>query len=97
MLERLKNLDVERMDADDLIALSAFAKILEAEYAAHSLEVPEWLKDRQAELKREILTRTADMRAKRIREINARLDTLKTADEKRADLKAELERLQAQG
>lgn len=97
MLERLKNLDVERLDVDDLVALSAFGRQLTEEYKTLQIAAPEWLETRTAELKREIGTRTADIRAKRIREIKSRLAALKTTEEKKTDLAAELAALEAAG
>lgn len=95
MIERLKNLDIERLDVDEMIAMSAFAKQLSAEYEALALDKPDWLGVKSTELKREINARLGDLRDKRIREIKARLNTLKSAEEKRADLQKELERLSA--
>jgi hypothetical protein len=95
MLERLKNLDLERMDVDEMVAMSAFAKSLASEYSALALDQPEWLDTKSTELKREIGTRLADLRDKRIRELKARLNTLKSTEEKKSDLTAELARLEA--
>lgn len=95
MLERLKNFDVERADVEELVALSAFARQLTEEYKLQLIASPEWLEIRTAELKREIGTRQADIRAKRVREIKAKLNGLKTAEEKRTELAAELAALES--
>lgn len=97
MLNQLKNFEADRMDADELVALSSLARQMTAEYAVLAIDPPEWLEIRSAELKREIGTRAADIRAKRIREIEARLATLKTTEEKKSDLTAELAKLKAAG
>lgn len=88
-LETLKHLDVERLDFDELIALSAFAKLLRAEYESAS-EVPEWLDDAGRSLKRDLQARQADATEKRLRELKARRETLKTPDQKRADIDKEI-------
>lgn len=95
MLERLKNFDSERANPDEMVELHAFARAMISEYAALQLEAPEWLEEKQLEVKRELDNRLADMKAKRIREIKAKLATLKTAEEKRAELAEELKRLGA--
>lgn len=96
MLDKLRNFDAERnTDVDEMVALSAFARGLAAEYTTLALDAPEWLETQQKAVANEINSRLADMRAKRIREVRARLATLKTAEEKRAELNAELERLEA--
>ncbi len=94
-LERLKNLDFERLDVDEMVAMSAFARQIATEYDTLLLNRPEWLDVKTVELKREIQTRLADLRDKRMREIRAKIATLKTAEEKRADLAKELAELEA--
>jgi len=93
-IDRLKNFNVDATDIDELVAISAFARSLAAEYEANTLEKPEWLETKSAELKREINGRQADARAKKIKEIKLKLGTLKTAEEKRNELNAELARLE---
>lgn len=95
MLEKLKNLDVARPDVEELVFLSAMATVAHAEFEKLSVDVPEWLDARTRELKREIRARQQDQIDRRVREITARLDTLKTPTEKRQELQAELEKLTA--
>ena len=95
MLEKLKNLDVDRPDLEELIYLSAQARALRAEFEAESVEVPEWLDNSARALKREVRTRLANSVDKRVREIKSRLDALKTPSEKKAELEAELATLTA--
>lgn len=95
MLDRLKNLDVARPDLEELVYLSAEAKMLRAEFELEGVEIPEWLDNTARELKREIRTRQADAVDKRVREIRSRLDALKTPSEKRAELESELAKLTA--
>jgi len=95
MLDRLKNLDVQRPDVEELVFLSMLATAYHAEFDRLSVEVPEWLDSRSRELKREIRTRQQDNVDKRVREIKSRLDALKTPSEKREELQAELAKLQS--
>lgn len=94
MLNELKTLNLQRPDIDELVALSVFGKGMRAEYEAHQLEVPQWLDDRTRDISREIRNRTEDARAKRISEIRSRMDALKTATERKAELQAELDKLE---
>lgn len=95
MLDKLKNLDVQRPDLEELIYLSAMAKSLRTEYEAEQVEVPEWLDNSARTIKNEIRSRQADAVDKRRREIRSRLDALKTPSEKRAELEKELASLPA--
>lgn len=92
----LRGLDVERYTVDELIELRAGARVLELEYQAANYEVPEWLKERTVMLDAEIKRLRADTMRKRVRELVAQKSALRTADEKRADVDAELARLQAE-
>lgn len=94
MLERLKTLQLDRMDLDDALALSAFARALKAEYEHCGAEAPAWLDDRTRELRSEIRDRLRDSVAKRLSEARSRLESLATPDEKRAKLREEIEKLE---
>jgi hypothetical protein len=95
MLEKLKNFDVDRLDLDELVMLSAFARILVAEFEVLKAQTPEWLEIQTKVLRRAILARQADMLEKRLREAKLRRDALKTPDEKRAALDNEIAELTA--
>ena len=96
-MDALKNFDLpaDRLDVADLIGLSAFARIATDEYAKHGLTVPEWVTDKQNLVAREISTRSADAKAARLKDLKARRAALKTAEEKRVDLDAEIAKLEA--
>jgi hypothetical protein len=95
MLNTLKNFDPDKGDVDEMVELSAFARSLTAEYAALEIEPPEWLAAKQKEVIREVDARQADARAKRIKEIERSMAGLRTQEERRNDLTAELARLKA--
>lgn len=95
MLEKLKGLDLQTPTLDELIYLSSQAKALRAEFDANNAEVPEWLDNRIRELKREIQSRLQDSVALRIKTLKAQRDALKTPQEKREAIEAELQKLEA--
>ncbi len=94
MLEQLQNLQLERLGLDEAIALSAFARILKAEYEHANAEAPQWLDDRTREIRTEIRDRMRDSVAKRLKEAKARLESLATPEEKRAALRKQIEELE---
>jgi hypothetical protein len=97
MLEMLKSFSsVGRADTEDLISLSAYGRQLEAEFTALSVEVPEWVTNQLKALRREIKSRNADALANKLRSAKARLETLKTPDEKRTALADEIAKLEQQ-
>lgn len=91
-----KNFSADRMDLDELVALSAFGKSLRAEYEALQLEEPDFVGVQINTLKREIRSRVADKLEARKRELANRIDSLKTPKEKKAELEAELQKLEKQ-
>lgn len=95
-LQQLKTFQADRMDLDELVALATFGRSIRAEYEAHNLEEPDWLDIQLKSLRREINSRNADKLESRRREINARLDSLKTPTEKKSELLKEKARLDKQ-
>lgn len=95
MLEQFKAFNANKAEIEEIVSLSAFGRSLTAEYVALGVEAPSWVDARQSEIKRELSARLADVREKRKREIRAALTTLRTAEEKRADLAKELAQLEA--
>lgn len=99
MLQKLKNLDMERMDLDEAIELLSVANAMRVTYDAEQVEVPEWVDTSIRELKREIRSRQQDSRERRLKELKARREALATVDEKRAKIDreiADLEKLATQ-
>lgn len=95
MVERLRGLDTELLSADEMIELRLYARQLEGEYAGQGYELPEWLREKAQALDREIAAKRQDSLLKRLRELDAQEQTLKTAAEKRADLQSERDRINA--
>lgn len=93
IIEKLKTLDVNRVDLDECITLSALAKMLRHEYEYFGAEPPAWLDTRIRTLARDIRARQHDYLEKRLAEAKARLEALKPADQRRAELEAEVKAL----
>jgi hypothetical protein len=93
-LNQLKNFRTDQYDLDDLVVLSAEGKAYQAEYKAQGVDVPEWLESNVRLIGREIGLKIADAKDKKIRQLRARINSLKTASERRADLQKELETLE---
>jgi DNA repair ATPase RecN len=89
MLQQFKEFNTDRASLDELVALAAFGKLLRAEYEVHNLEEPEFVDVNLKSLKREIYTRNASKLEARRKEIDARLDSLKTPSQRKAELQKE--------
>ena len=90
MLSELKNFDANRMSIDEMVTLRAFGRTLEGEYEAQNVETPDWIEVQLKQLDRQIAAKNADRLEARRREITARLENLKTPNEKKAELRREL-------
>jgi hypothetical protein len=95
MLSNFKNFQADRMDIDELVALAAFGRTLRAEYEQHQLDEPEFIDTQLKSLRREIHARNADKLEARRKEINSRLETLKSPTQRKSELlkeKAEIDK-----
>lgn len=95
MMEQLRTLNLDRVDLDDAIGLLTFAKQAKATYVEMGLEAPAWFADKVAGLEAYIKQRRVENLTKAAKEIEAELGKLKTAEEKRSDLRARLEQIKA--
>lgn len=89
-INQLKQLDTDRYDLDELVALSAEGKAIQAEFASLGADEPEWLGAAVRALARDIRVRQADAIEKRLRQARARVEALKPASERRAALEAQI-------
>jgi len=96
LLDQFRNFIADRMTMDQLIALAAFGRQLRSEYEVHQVEEPDWVDVQLKSLRREIAAKNADSLEARKREINARLDGLKTPTEKKAELLKEKKKIDEQ-
>lgn len=95
-LQQLKNFVADRLDLDELVALAAFGRHVRTEFEANNLDEPEWLDLQLKSLRREIHTRNADKLEARRKEINARIDSLKTPSERKQSLLKERQQIEKQ-
>lgn len=96
MLNDFRNFNVDRLDIHELISLAAFGRALRDEYEHHQIEEPNWVDAQLKSLRREISSRNADRLESRRREVSARLESLKTPAQKKAELLKELAALDKQ-
>lgn len=92
--ERIKSLNTDRMDLDDKVELLAQVTVTEQAYEGVSVPAPDWLVAGKDTLTEEITRSRKDAIKKMISDKKAKLDSLKTADQKRADLRKELAALE---
>jgi hypothetical protein len=96
MFDKLKSYDIDRASVDELIALAALAAAMIAEYQTNQLGAPEWVTTRLKSIRREIKTRVQDQLEAKLAEAKARRESLRTTEEKRTVLDAEIAALTAQ-
>ena len=96
MLNQFKQFDTDRMDLDEMVALVAFGEKMRETYEKLNLEEPEWVATNLKSLKREIKAKDADRKAKRLMEVRARLETMKTPGQLKAELEKEKKQLEAE-
>lgn len=95
MLERLKNLDTDGPDMDDLVELAAFADSLQATYTRLEVEPPSWLETRVRALHKEIKIRESDRLEKALLDLESQGAADLTAEERRASRKEQIDKLKA--
>lgn len=96
VVEKLKGLNLDRIEFDEALELYAHAGMIGAAYSDFAAEPPEWLLEAKASLSKHIKERRRDAIAHELKLTDAALNGLKTAEEKRAELRAKAERLKAQ-
>ncbi len=95
MIEKLKTFSAARYDLEELVVLSAYAKMASAEFESLSIDKPSWLVEAQAGIGHAIKSLTTDAMKARLAAAKARVETLKTPDQKRQDAMDEVKRLEA--
>lgn len=89
MYSQLRQLNLQRAETDELVAILAFGRQMVSTFGSFSIPAPEWLTDNITALEREVRSRHQDMLENRLREIRSRRETLRTAEEKRAAIDRE--------
>jgi hypothetical protein len=96
MLSELRTISAQRADLEELVEAAAFARALESEFSAVGVPSPEWLTNTAKSIRREIKSKNQDRLAQKLQSAKARLETLKTPDEKRSGLENEIKQLEEQ-
>lgn len=86
IVTRLRSLQADRNDMDQLVELLTAASQLASTYGSVGMVVPDWLGDATLTLKREIADRRRDALLKERKLIEANERKLMSRDEKRAEL-----------
>ncbi len=81
---------------EELFLIQAQLKTIDSGYQEMKLETPEWVTDKLSETAHEIMTRVKGELLRRLKAAKARRSALQTPDEKRKNLDAEIEALEAQ-
>lgn len=89
MMEKLKSLQLQRMDVDEMIELATWGRAMHNGYSYYDVPSPAWLSDALAQLDGEIKRRRQELLQARLQEIRSRMQALKTREERKADLDAE--------
>lgn len=96
MLETLKNFNASAASIEEMVALRAYGRLVRDEFDGLMIDVPEWLDAQLKNLARQIKAKNADRLEARRKELRARLESLKTPNEKKAELRKELAALDRQ-
>jgi hypothetical protein len=96
MLEQLRQVNVDRLELDGLVSLSAFAKSLTDEYKRLKIDPPEWVGHSVETLNVEIKSRIRADLIRHQRQARQQLELLKTPTEKKTALRKEIEAIEAQ-
>lgn len=94
MLNELKNLQLDRLDLDEIVALYGLGDSIRKVNAEYGLPQPEWLTTNLETLQKEIKSKRRDSLERALKLAKARKEQLKTIDERRKDTEAEIERLE---
>lgn len=93
MLDKLKGLNTDRLDIDDVVAYLAFANSVKVEFEKHELEVPDWLTETIDALKTEVKARRRDNLMRALKAAEAKAAGLRSPEQKRRDAQADIKRI----
>lgn len=96
MIEKLKSFNPAAGDVDEAVELYAIGLTVATAYAALAVPTPSWLSEKLKDVESEVKRWARDAKALRLKEAQLKLNSLKTAEEKRTELKAEIEKLTAE-
>jgi hypothetical protein len=87
---------INRMTMEQMVELSAYARQLEAEFKAVEVKEPENIVAQVKLLRREIKLRVADEKERTLREMKRTRASLRTTEEKRAELDKQIAALESE-
>jgi ribosomal protein L37AE/L43A len=93
IVEKLKGLSLDRLEFEESLELHGHATLILGTYNEFSIEPPAWLVEAVESLKKHIKERSRDAIARELKLAEAELEKLKSAEDKRVDAKARIERL----
>lgn len=95
MIDKLKSFTAAKYDMEELVVLSAYSKMVAAEFESLNIDKPSWLTEAQVGVAGEIKARTSDAMKQKLAAAKSRFETLKTPDQKRQETQDEIKRLEA--
>ena len=90
----LKAIVIDTTDVENLMIVKNYLMVIDKEYQNLSLDTPEWVTDKLGEVSREIDSRVKAELTLMLKQAKSRRAALKTADEKRNDLDAQIKTLE---
>lgn len=90
LIEKLKNFNVVANPVEEAVELYAFGTTVVAAYDKLQLKSPDWIAEKLKEVDVEVKRRARDEKVARLKAARARLDSLKSVDDRRKDLTAEI-------
>lgn len=94
MLNELKSfVGGSRLETEEIVALSSFGRAYEAEFKENNMEAPKWVVNSNTAIAKELKARNQEAIASKLQAAKARLETLKSPDEKRKAVEDEIARL----
>lgn len=93
-LQQLKGFDPTQHNVEEMICLLALANGMIGVYIKFG-EVPDWLTEKRDSLEKSVENATRDELERQLKETEGRIEALKSADDKRSDLKDKAARLKA--
>jgi len=96
MLQSFKALRIDALDMEELIAVYSFGKNFVGAYQENNLPVPEWATENLRLLREDIEMKRRDTLSKALKNAKAKAESLKSTEDKRASVAAEIAELEAQ-
>jgi len=93
-IEDLRRYNVDNGPIEDLVALLAGGELILAKFEGIEVEPPDWLPLKIKAIKREIRAKYSDQLEQKLAKAKLQIENLKTPQEKKAALSAEIRRLE---